>query len=363
MKTEALLPSRSAACVKRMLLIAAFAGSSFTLFTAPSIGGVMTVPSGNGLGGGGRWDAATRDVFVNGICCEDRSLNGTLTYALQGGSYSAYRDLFTWSGGTPSASAFQAAVEQAFGAWTVVDPVSHFGTSLAFTYAPSITPVGFGTGALIRGAEIDLFGRTATDRWAVGNGTTQGETTIDLDPGPVKLTSGTSNYLAPAVVAADIAINSNPQAAYSLDVFRRLLTHEIGHALGLLDVGPPVGTVSFIDNNFSAADPAGTLNDSWAHLVDPLDPAASGPALQAYSIAQSVFQMSGVDLLMESQNLGIGGSNPVTNLTPLTNDEYGMRQFLYPELAPVPEPHEYLLLGAGLATVIARVRKLRKRNS
>jgi hypothetical protein len=323
----------------------------------PATAGVISVPSGNGLGGGSRWDSATRNVFVNGICCEDRSLNGGLTYTLDGGGYAAFRDMFSWSGAVPSTAAFQGAVEQAFNAWTVTDPASNFPTSLRFSYAPSITPIGFGTGTTIRGAEIDLLARTATDRWSVGNSTLQGAANIDVDPGPVKLTSGTTNYDAPAIVAADIAINSNPGATYTLDFFRRLLTHEIGHALGLEDLG--IGTVSFIDNNFNAANPAATLNDSWTHLVNPLNPSAS--ALNVYSIGASTFNTSGVNLLMESNGLGIGSSNPVTNPLPLTNDEYGMRQFLYPSLAPVPEPHQYALFGIGLALIIAAARRSRHR--
>ena len=57
----------------------------------------------------------------------------------------------------------------------------------------------------------------------------------------------------------------------------------------------------------------------------------------------------GVDILMESRGLGIGPNNPVTNLIPLSNDDYGIRQFLYPSLETIPEPSSVYLLGlAGL---------------
>ena len=35
---------------------------------------------------------------------------------------------------------------------------------------------------------------------------------------------------------------------------------------------------------------------------------------------------------MESSGLGISLGNPASNLVPLRNDDYGMRQFLYPSL-------------------------------
>ncbi|NEO39337.1 MAG: hypothetical protein F6J90_24575 [Moorea sp. SIOASIH] len=47
--------------------------------------------SGSTLGGGSRWDAAPRTIQG-----QDRSLDGGLGYSLQGGSYQAFRDLFTW---------------------------------------------------------------------------------------------------------------------------------------------------------------------------------------------------------------------------------------------------------------------------
>ena len=47
--------------------------------------------TGNMLGGGSRWDSISR--IING---NERSLEGGLRYSLQGGSYQAYRDLFSW---------------------------------------------------------------------------------------------------------------------------------------------------------------------------------------------------------------------------------------------------------------------------
>src|SRR5688572_14028218 len=80
---------------------------------------------GTGLSGGFRWDAAPQTI--GGL---ERSLNGGLRYSLQGGSYQAYRDTFTWSGAAPSVGAFQAAIQSAFNAWTVVDPLTNLGTTV-----------------------------------------------------------------------------------------------------------------------------------------------------------------------------------------------------------------------------------------
>jgi hypothetical protein len=60
---------------------------------------------------------------------------------------------------------------------------------------------------------------------------------------------------------------------------------------------------------------------------------------------------------MESNGLGIASGNPITNLFPLTNDEYGMRQFLYPTLSAVPEPSALSLALLGAAGACWRARR------
>lgn len=294
-----------------------------------------------------RWDAAP--LVLEG---QERSLSGGIRYSLQGGSYEAFRDRFQWNI-VPTVSEFQSAVSQSFAAWQSVDPVSGLGTQLNFVSDLSTNVVGSGGfgGINFRGAEIDLFGLDA------GDSGLRGFTSLLVAPFEVQLTSGVQNYANSAAIAGvDISINSNANAVYSLDVFRRLLTHEIGHAIGLGDVD--FGG-SFLDDNFNTANPVATLNNSWAHLVNPLDPSNSA-GLSFVNIPTATFALSGVDILMESNGLGVGNSNPLSNITPLTNDEYGMRQYLYPSITAVPEPSSLFLLTLPLSLVAIKRRSKRK---
>ena len=58
--------------------------------------------------------------------------------------------------------------------------------------------------------------------------------------------------------------------------------------------------------------------------------------------------------------LGIGPTNPVENLFPLTNDDYGTRQFLYPAVHSIPEPSTLLLVALGSLGLIAYRRRGRQ---
>ncbi len=58
---------------------------------------------------------------------------------------------------------------------------------------------------------------------------------------------------------------------------------------------------------------------------------------------------------MESNGLGINDGYPLSNLVPLTKDEYGMRQFLYPVVA-VPEPASLLLITVVTFCLLRRKR-------
>ncbi|MCA9126916.1 MAG: hypothetical protein KDB22_07520 [Planctomycetales bacterium] len=313
--------------------------AAFLLIGTNASAGV-TLPAGQ------RWDAESRTF--NG---EDRSLVGGISFSVEGGSYAAFRDQFSWIS-TPSVGDFQSAVESAFAAWTTVDPTS--GLASAFSFTPSlstsvVTGPSFGT-VRFEGAEIDIVASDA------GTNGLLGLTTVLGFGVPVTLTSGVANYTQSAAIqAVDLHINNNPGAVYSLNAFRRVLTHELGHAIGLGDVDQGG---QFIDDNYDSSSPVSTLNNSWAGLVDPLDPANS-IGLNNYSISPSIFATTGIDLLMESNGLGVGASNPLSNLFPLTNDEYGMRQYLYPSLVAVPEPGSSVILG--LTLLLGNLRMRRKR--
>ena len=276
-----------------------------------------------GLGGGYRWDAVSRIAGSS-----ERSLIGGLRYSLQGGSFAAFRDQFQWVE-TPTVAAFQAAVEQAFAAWASIDPATGLHTNLSFVADLATEVVGSGSfgGVDRNGAEIDLLAMDANEArvFVVTN--------FDVIEETVTLTSHTPNYPgSSAISGVDITINNNAGARQNLNTFRRLLTHEIGHALGLGDVETAEVQAEFIDDNYDAATALGTLTNSWALKVNPLNPAAS--PLNSYVVAggNPGNDTPGVNLLMESVGLGIAAGNPVTSLVPLTSDEFGTRQFLYPSL-------------------------------
>ncbi len=341
------------------LKVGLISGLSLCFSSQSALGGVIFSASGSGLVGGSRWDAAPRTIGGVG----ERSMNGGLRYSLQGGSFQAYRDLFTWNT-VPSVAQFQTAVEQAFSAWSAPDPVSGLTSKVLFNADLSTIVVGSNTGSggvSVSGAEIDLFGSTDAGFWNVGNSGTQGETRFGGIGSTVTLTSGVPNYPGTfAISGADIIINSNPQAVYNLDLFRRLLSHEIGHAIGLGDVENSINASRFIDDNFDGTNSTtivSTLNNSWTSLVNPLDPANSA-GLSVYTVPDSATSTAGVNILMESFGLGIAAGNPTSNLFPLSNDDYGIRQFLYPSLTVVPEPSSFTLLAiAGCVQLLVRCRR------
>ncbi len=314
------------------------------LFAESVLAGVIFGSDGN-LGGGYRWDAALYQISDGQGGQLERSLQGGLRYSVQGGSMLNYRDSFQWST-TPSVSDFEAAITQAFNAWTIADPVTGLTTDLFFVNDTNNTQVvgnGFGT-VNILGAEIDLLASDA------GDASTRATSFFNASLATTTtLTSGTANYAPGAITGADINMNNNVGATYNLDIFTRLLTHEIGHAIGLGDV-EDYRNNGFIDDNFDPNDPLGTLTNSWAMLVDPFNPAGSVGLTQFFNVSVADVKVPGVDILMESEGLGIGTNNPLSNLFPLTNDEFGMRQFLYPTLArAVSEPGMAFLLLAGLS--------------
>lgn len=320
--------------------------STCLFYASSSLAISGTLLGGNGLSGGLRWDAEIRTVL--GL---ERSLVGGIRYSVEGRSYTAYRDLFVWAGAAPTDSDFTQAVKQAFSAWESVDPDTGLGTDIYFVedfLTPIDTSSGFG-GGRIRGAEIDLAGRNG------GVDGLGGFTTFFDSVAPVTLTSGTPDYAVTRALAG-VDVHMNTAHTWTLDRFRRTLTHEIGHAIGLGDVETDIDP-EFIDDNYdgtTSATALATLTNSWAALVDPFDPAAS--PLSVFTVANSDpgIDTIGVDLLMESNTTGIGPNNPLSNLIPLTADEYSMRQFLYPYVVSEPMSLKLLLIALGLCYGLGR---------
>jgi hypothetical protein len=298
-----------------------------------------------------RWDAAPRTVDG-----EERSLDGGLRYSLEGGSYEAFRDLFQWSS-VPSVDAFQSAVEAAFAAWESVDPVTGLGTSVHFV--PDLAteawddPGDYGYLGVNSGAEIDLFAETPH----LGPG--YGASVIFfVDPSSVNditLTSGAAGYTGVAISGADVRIN--PAFEYSLDWFQLLLTHEIGHTIGITDADVLPGTLGinspFLDDDYdgtSSATALATLTNSFALEIDPFDPDAT-PLLRVPSDLNDDPGLGtpGVHVLMETDfDFDLLFEHP-----PLQNDDYAARQFLY----PVPEPAQGGLVALAAALLARRLRR------
>ena len=250
---------------------------------------------------------------------------------------------------------FGLAIELAFAAWESIDPGSGLGTALGFVDDTANTAaVGDGIGTInILGSEIDLLASDAGFEGMYGTGYFQ------VSDNEMTLTSGTEDYAVGSIIGADINLNNNANTVWSLDWFRRVLTHEIGHALGLGDIDASA-YLGFIDDNYDPNDPVGTLTNSWANLVNVYDPSASLGLTQYAGLTGSEFSTAGVDILMESYGVGVGPTNPLSNLVPLTADDYGTRQFLYPFIKPtsVPEPSSLSLFVFGLALLgIARARR------
>jgi len=311
-----------------LILLLATAGSA----SAFGVFGMST------LFGGTRWDAAPRTV--GGF---ERSLDGGLRYSLDGGSYEAFRDKLHWAGTIPSVQDFQLTVESAFNNWTVVDPVSGYGTPLYFVYDPNF----LATDDRATGAEIDILARD------FGGGGLRGNVSYSNTFTTLTLTSGTTDYLSNVLTGADIRINSNAAAQFTLTSLEMLLTHEIGHTLGLDDVDLFSGPFGyFVDDNFdgSTSETAlATLTNSFIHLINPLNPADS-PGLSLYTVANGDPGVDTLDvnIIMES---AIKTSFFAGAPTVLQNDDFAGRQYLYPII--VPEP-------AGMAMIACAAIALRR---
>lgn len=296
----------------------------FVLFSSSVFGFGVIGEDENGIAA--RWDAAPRTLFG-----EERSLDGGLRYSLAGGDYQSYRDMFTWSS-VPSVAAFQDAVQDAFIAWTATDSVSGLGTSLTFFDDTSSTSVASGASA---GAEIDLFAGAA-----IGSGVTGGETTVGFvtfTSDVVTMTTGDIRGLQ-MLSGADIVMN-NVGAVWTLSLFQDVLTHEIGHSIGLADVELAAAAGTYIDDNFDGT--TNSLLNSFAGTIDPDHPESTS-GIQENLFAATLFDSdnvaSGAPFLLMETDGDSGAPSPAA----LDNDSFAGRQYLYP--VAVPEPGAWLMM-------------------
>jgi len=288
-----------------------------------------------------RWNAEPH--FVDGV---ERSLDGGLRYSVEGGSYEAFRDRFNWSGTAPTVAEFQSAVEEAFAAWEAPDPVTGLGTDIYFV--PDFdTPIVIepfpsslqGYARLNRGAEIDIVSAALSSE-----PNTIGITDVFGDPNvnSVTLTSGVTNYSAAVISGSDIQmrtsfISNSTEVPWNVTKFKEVLRHEIGHALAFGDVDVPTGEYgsvsAFYDDNYdgtSHATARTTLTNSFADLIDPLDPDNS-PLIQVdICTNQSPDCASSPGVDSPDVHLMMEGSPQMD--VDLQNDEFAGRQFLYPYL-------------------------------
>jgi hypothetical protein len=269
-----------------------------------------------------RWNAAPL-TLDNG---NERSLDGGLRYSVEGGSYGAFKNEFDWQGNVPTDADFQQAIEQAFAAWTAVDPATGLRTELEFI--PDLD-VDVTLDEQITGAEIDLFGQP------IGTGFQGLATTSARGPLDMTLTSGAVFRDTLVFTGSQVVLNTNA-ANWTLDIFRTTLMHELGHVLGLEDVETAGVNGEFFDDDFDPTNSQSinaTLTNSFALLIDPADPENS-PDLSRFTLDPAQFD-AGIPggnsfaphLLMES------GGDPNVWYSGLDADSFAGRQFLYPHVS------------------------------
>ena len=300
-----------------------------------------------------RWDASPR--YVGG---EERSLAGGLRYSIEHGDYALLRDEFLWVGTPPSPQAFAAAIRRAFDHWEAIDPAT--GLSAGFYFVEDLGTVAIDQPpadpndpnsylGLNAGAEIDLFAETPHIGPGFGASVIFFVDTVGAD---LTLSSGRPGYAGLAMSGADIRMNT--AFVWTLSAWETLLTHEIGHALGLADLetSPATSLVSgFLDDDYdptSSATALATLTNVSALAIDPFDPDASPLLSYAGNLdADPGIDTLGAALLMESE----GWVDLIFVQPKLQNDDVAGRQFLYP--VPLPEPGTGLMLFVGVVTLLA----------
>ncbi len=281
------------------------------------------VPNVDALGRTLRWDAAN---FVEPSHGKSRSLMDGLEVGLPGGNVAGLRGEFraaSWKDGVvPTAAELEAQIEAAFKIW---EPSTVHPDAAEIDFKLGNTPIVRDSAD---GAEIDFY----IEDLAAG---LQGRTTVQSRRNRnVRLTSGIDNYPSATIAGVDLRLDQdNKGDLWTLDTFRQVLKHELGHALGFGEADLDGIAKRFFD-------PDATLNNAMS--INRIDP-NNGMVAREYDAR--AFRR--VDILMESNGALVDVLAP---------DDAGGRAFLYPRPA-VPEPSTWVLLALGLAILRNRARR------
>jgi hypothetical protein len=271
---------------------AAFVPQAYSLNLVDPATGELTgqVPGSFALEKTARWDSLNRDDGKG----TDRSLQGGLSYNVEGNTLNAFFQQFTWATGTTQAqfaSAFQSAVAA----------MSYCSVTMVKTTEPVVLDIGV-AGNRLEGNEIDVFGNPIT-------GSALGNTAIFGVDANVRLTSGfgaPNLFPSTRIYGADIVIDtSNNGTPWTLDKWKHVLMHELGHALGLSEAEDKY----FWDNDDTINNPMvinefadvrmGLENRGWKDLQD----------------------VTGILMCSDCGPAGLIGPQP---------DDFGGLKFLYP---------------------------------
>lgn len=177
----------------------------------------------------------------------------------------------------------------------------------------------------ILGADIDLFGRDIA-----ATGITEVYGILPADGGDVTLTNGVGffgTYDSSTIGAADIRLDDLDPAdeKWTLALWQNVLTHEIGHAIGLGDVE----TRPFWDTQALVG--GKVTNHSMA--INHSDPNNTVGLTNLGTLGDAAF--TDINILMETSGTPTGV---------LLGDDLAGRSFLY----PVPEPSTLATAAIGL---------------